>query len=157
MELSSFKNTLLNLFAEAYSGPQHSYTWFIDNQPGSGLLGTLERISAEKASAPHQGSTIAAHSEHLRWSLALTNAFARGEQPKINWSESWSLKTADTKAWDKLRTDLKNEFETLYTNLQRQNDFSDEKMLTSIVALIPHAAYHLGAIRQMAKALSNVS
>jgi hypothetical protein len=30
-----------------------------------------------------------------------------------------------------------------------QDGFSDPQMLTGVMALAPHAAYHLGAIRQM--------
>ena len=138
------------LFSEAYTGPNHAYTWFINNEPGSGLLGTLENVSAEDASRTQpSGSSIAAHTEHLRWSLAVANAFARGETPQMNWAESWSVQTVDAAAWDKLRASLKSEFEALYQAIQHQQDFSDEQMLTAMLAFTPHAAYHLGAIRQM--------
>ena len=141
---------IAELFAEAYTGPNHAHTWFIDNRPGSGLLGTLEQVSAEDASkAQPSGSSIAAHTEHLRWSLAVANAFTRGETPALNWSESWSVKTVNTAAWDKLRTELKNEYEALYRAIQRQQAVADEQLLTAMLAFTPHAAYHLGAIRQM--------
>ena len=50
-------------------------------------------------------------------------------------------------AWERLRSDLKKEFELLRENLQKQNDLSGD-YLTGVMALIPHAAYHLGTIRQ---------
>jgi hypothetical protein len=152
----TFRKVLLELFTEAYDGPSKEYTWFIDNAPKSGLLGTLEDISSEEASRTftENGSTIAAHTEHLRWSLALANAYTRGENPQPKWSESWLVKTVDDASWKKLRVDLRSEFEVLQNAMQKQQDFSDEQMLTGVVALVPHAAYHLGSIRQMKKLLS---
>lgn len=147
----AFKEALLELFSEAYTGPNHAYTWFIDNKPGSGLFGTLAPLSAEAASEEGpSGATIAAHTEHLRWSLAYANAFARGEVPEGGWSESWSLRVVDAAAWDELRAALRCEFETLLEAIKRQEDFSDLQMLIGIMALVPHAAYHLGAVRQLA-------
>lgn len=152
--MTEFRNVLLELFQEAYTGPNGPYTWFIDNRPDSGLFGTLEQVSAEDASRPSPtGSSIAAHAEHLRWSLALTNAYVRGENPTPSWAESWTVKTVDARAWDKLRAELRREYDAVLAALGRQEDFSDPQMLTGIVALTPHAAYHLGAVRQLVNAL----
>ncbi len=146
----AFKESLLELLSEAYTGPNHAYTWFIGNEPGSGLFGTLDGLSAEDASrARSHNSTVAAHTEHLRWSLAHANAFARGETPPGSWPESWSVREVDAGAWDDLRAALRREFETLLEAIKQKEDFSDSQMLTGIMALVPHAAYHLGAIRQM--------
>lgn len=76
----AFKEGFLELFREAYTGPNYLHTWFIGNEPGSGLFGTLEKLSAEDASrAQPYGLTVATHTEHLRWSLAHANTFACGE------------------------------------------------------------------------------
>lgn len=151
----TFRNVLLELFTEACDGPSKSYTWFIDNAPKSGLLGTLEDITSEEASRTfnENGSTIAAHTEHLRWSLVLSNAYMRGEQPKSPWSESWLVKTVNVDEWNTLRSSLRSEYETLQTGIQKQQDFSDEQILTGAFAFVAHAAYHLGSIRQMKKLL----
>lgn len=147
----AFKESLLELFSEAYTGPNHPYTWFIGNEAGSGLFGTLEKLSTEDASRVQpSGTTVAAHTEHLRWSLAHANTFARGETPTGSWPESWSLREVDAGAWDDLRAALRREYETLLGAIKQQEDFSDPQTLTGIMALVPHAAYHLGAIRQMA-------
>ena len=145
---------IAELFSEAYTGPNHAYTWFISSEPDSGILGTLQSVGAEDASRRQpSGSTIAAHTEHLRWSLALANAYTRGETPALNWAESWTVQTVDADAWDKLRADLKREYEALYQAIQNQQDVSDEQMLTVMLAFTPHAAYHLGAIRQLTHAV----
>jgi hypothetical protein len=151
----NFRKVLLELFSEAYDGPNHSYTWFIDNAPKSGMLGTLEDITSEEASRTfvENGSSIAAHTEHVRWSLALSNAYMRGEQPKSPWSESWLVKTVTADEWNTLRSNLRKEYETLRQGIEKQQDFSDEQILTGAFGFVAHAAYHLGSIRQMKKLL----
>ena len=145
---------LAELFSEAYTGPNHGYTWFIGNRPDSGILGTLENVSAEDASKMQpSGSTIAAHTEHLRWSLAVANAYTRGETPELKWAESWSVQTVDADAWAKLRAELKREYEALHRAVQSQREIAGEQMLTAMLAFTPHAAYHLGVIRQMTHAV----
>jgi len=155
IQKETFVQVVTELFSEAYEGPQHAYTWFVDNDPGAGLLGTLARLPAEAASRPTVpgGATIAAHAEHLRWSLAMANAFARGEQPQAKWAESWSVRTVDATSWERLQADLKREFDTLKAAIQANPNLSGVQVLTGILALIPHAAYHLGAVRQMARVL----
>jgi hypothetical protein len=147
-------NSIAELLTEAYAGPPDpSSTWFIDNEPNSGILGILAGVSAVEASQPvdgmgNPGSTIAANAEHLRWSLALSNAALRGEPYQGNWKESWRLLNADPAEWDRLRVELRKEFESLREAIQNQTDLPDD-YLNDVLALIPHAAYHLGTIRQM--------
>jgi len=149
----AFRESLLELLSEAYTGPNHAHTWFIGNEPGSGLLGTLAKLSAEEASRTGpSGTTVAAHTEHLRWSLAHANAFARGETPPGGWDKSWSVRAVDAAAWDDLRAALREEYDTLLGALRKQDDWSDPQMLTGVMALAPHAAYHLGAVRQLVAA-----
>ncbi len=151
--VATLASTIAELLTEAYAGPPDpSSTWFIDNEPDSGILGLLSRVSAAQASQPMNGaadpgSTIAAHAEHLRWSLANTNAAMRGE-PFGNWKESWQLIKTDPTEWDRLRASLRSEFETLREGIQRQTELPDEDLI-GVLALLPHAAYHLGTIRQM--------
>jgi hypothetical protein len=95
-----------------------------------------------------EGTTIASHAEHLRWSLASMNAAIRGE-PLGKWSESWLLVEADQNRWEALRNDLKSEFESLRQLLSTQSGSFEEQYLPGLFALPAHAAYHLGTIRQM--------
>lgn len=149
-----FVNSFVELLTEAYEGPPNpSSTWFIDNEPDTGILGILDRVSAEEASKSihkdnDRGSTIAANVEHLRWSLANTNAAMRGETFNTKWSESWELLNADQAEWDRLRQALRTEFEALREGIKGQMQVPDEYII-GILALLPHAAYHLGTIRQM--------
>ena len=147
-------NSIVYLLTEAYAGPPDpSSTWFIDNEPDSGVLGIVANVSAAEASksvdgSGESGTTIAANVEHLRWSLSMMNAAIRGETFEGKWKESWRLLTVDNASWDALRNELRAEFEMLCQDLQAQTDLP-EQYLTGTLALLPHAAYHLGTIRQM--------
>ena len=146
--------SIVELLTEAYAGPPNpSSTWFIDNEPNSGILGILDGISAEEASqsvdgSGEAGSTIASHVEHLRWSLARGNAAMRDEPFQGKWKESWKLYEVDNSEWDRLRKDLRTEFESLRQAIESQTELAEQD-LTWVLALLPHAAYHLGTIRQM--------
>lgn len=148
-------DSVVTLLTEAYAGPPDpNATWFIDNEPDSGILGILSKVSAEEASTSvdgsgEEGTTIAANAEHLRWSLAQANASLRGEPFQENWKESWRLITSEPGDWDRLRAELRAEYETLCQGLKRQTGFEQDEDSLGVIALLPHAAYHLGTIRQM--------
>ncbi len=151
--VSMLTDSIITLLTEAYPGPpDHTATWFIDNDPDSGILGILRDVTAEEASKSvdgtgNPGTTIASHVEHLHWSLANMNrAMSGGEFGR--WSESWNLKEANAAEWDRLRSELQKEFEILCRGLRNQTEI-DPQYLTGGLALPAHAAYHLGNIRQM--------
>jgi hypothetical protein len=146
--------SIVDLLTEAYAGPPDpKATWFIDNEPDSGILGILKSVSAAEASTSvdgsgKSGSTIASNVEHLRWSVANANAAMRGKPFNPNWGESWELLNADETAWDRLRQALRREYEALSEAIKMQEDLPGD-YLNGVLALIPHAAFHLGLIRQM--------
>jgi hypothetical protein len=150
--MDTFVSVIQDLLGEAYAGRAQSPTWFIDHGAHSGVLGSLELISSTDASKTvvSGGSSIAAHTNHLRWSLAMANAMMRGQPASRDWAESWAVHTVDDAAWTQLRADLKHEYERLLEALPNGFDPTNPIIVSSGVALVAHAAYHLGAIRQMA-------
>jgi hypothetical protein len=151
--VSMLTESIITLLTEAYPGPPDpTGTWFIDNEADSGILGILRDVTPEEASKSvdgtgNPGTTIASHTEHLHWSLANMNrAMSGGEFGK--WSESWDLRQANAVQWDRLRSELRKEFEVLCSGLRNQKEI-DPQYLTGGLALAAHAAYHLGNIRQM--------
>lgn len=141
------------LVTEAYEGPPPHGSWFTSAGADAGLFATLAGLAADVASRPGRpgGPSIAAHVEHLRWSLANVNATIRGAAWNPDWSASWSVTTVDEAAWRTLRADVASEFAELRAALEAEPDLSDPMMLRGVVALAPHAAYHLGSIRVLAK------
>ena len=72
--VSMLTASIITLLTEAYPGPaDHTATWFIVNDPDSGILGILRDATAEEASKSvdgtgstgNPGTTIASHTEHL--------------------------------------------------------------------------------------------
>ena len=109
------------------------------------------KMNAEEVSTPiiKKGTTIAAHVEHLRWSLNMANSFTNGENPAMNWSESWQVRHVNSDEWELLVQELWREFNLLIQTLSSGIRWASDEQLGEVLALVPHAAYHLGAIRQM--------
>ncbi len=153
MEPKAVIDAIATLFSEAYEGPADpKSSWFIENEPDAGIFGLISKVSALEASwsshAGDPGTTIAGHVEYLRWSLANANGAMQGKEYAQSWDESWKMIGADEQKWRKLQSDLHAEVDLLLENLHKQEDLSGE-YLTGVMALAPHAAYHLGTIRQL--------
>jgi uncharacterized damage-inducible protein DinB len=156
--MSTFsKQSYLELLDELVIGKTEEFTWVIDREPGHGIIRTIEQLSAEEASFPitEGGSTVAAHTEHVRWSLQLALGFLKGERPAANWDESWRIKTVDEKQWKKLQKDLNDVYTAIRESVGKRDDWNEPRMVKGTLAMLPHMAYHLGAIRQMVRVLSN--
>lgn len=148
------KESILALLTEAHAGPPDPHvSWFIDNEPDSGVLGAVRNLSAAEASrsvdgSGRSGTTIASNIEHLRWCLSNANGALRGQPYQYAWEESWKVITVEEAAWDKLRQDLETEYTSLLQAVSAQTELPGV-YLTGVLALIPHTAFHLGLIRQM--------
>lgn len=156
LPFKSFFEVLSVMLVEAYDGPPDPHsTWFIDNQPDCGILGSVRNLTAGQASCSMDGkksagSTIASHVEHLRWALMNVNRAIRGEGYQPDWKESWLVVEVSEQEWDDLRAALRHEYETMMQLINSQNELAAEE-LRGAMALAPHAAFHLGIIRQMAE------
>jgi len=143
--------SLLMVLDEAYEGPADPRgTWFTNNALDSGVLGTLRGLSAADASrAPFPGArSIAAHANHLRFSLDVSTRWLRGETPDADWSESWAVETVDEPAWSELREGIERGHRDLRAAVEARGEW-DEPRLAGAAGAIAHAAYHLGAVRQL--------
>lgn len=155
MLVSELTQSIVELLKEAYDGPPtaDSPTWFNDNDPNAGIFGQVTPLTAAQASysvdgSGNPGTTIAAHIEHLRWSLANVNATLHGQEYRSNWKESWSILSVDDDGWVKLLDQLRMELADSIKTIPQQSALPGE-YLNGLISLLPHAAYHLGVIRQM--------
>lgn len=147
--------SLLSLFRELLQGtPDGEPVWITDGGAASALIGSVADLNAEEASRDIGGNTIAAHAEHMRWALQLVNDWFDGKESRPDWSESWSVSTVSAAEWGRLRTDLAQACATILDNLGHRQRWGAELALQGALASYGHAAYHLGAIRQMRKQLS---
>jgi hypothetical protein len=150
----NLKTAMLSLLEEGYVGPRNAGgTWFVDNEPGAGILGTIGKLSAAQASRQPPGGldTIAAHVNHLRFSLELANRAFRGENPyaDADWSQSWTVREVNEQEWRDLSAALTSEYEKITETLHGEINLEESVVLTGTLALIAHGAWHLGALRQL--------
>ena len=139
------------VLAEGYEGPQDPRgTWFVNNSPDAGFFPTLDALSAEEASrAPRAGgSTVAAHAGHLRFSLEVSRRWVRGERGPFDWSRSWAVRQVDDAGWAELRAGIRQEYDAFRHALGEAKEL-DFLTLGGILGAVAHAAYHLGAVKQM--------
>ena len=144
-------HTVLN---ELIDGAAPEAAWAL-NPEDPGLLRSLDKLSAEEASAipPGGGASIAAHVDHLRYGLNLLNRWSQGEEPfkDADYAASWRRTTVSEAEWRARREALREEAYAWRDAIQRPRDLSEFE-LTGVVASVVHLAYHLGAIRQINRA-----
>ena len=148
-------SVLARLFSEIVEGAAAPGGAFILNSGDDGLLKSLDKIPAADASgSAHDGATVAAHAQHLRYGLSLMNQWAReGGDPFANakWDEAWKTSAVDARAWDEIRSGLRDEARRWLEVLSSPRDVTEVE-LTGMAGSVAHLAYHLGAIRQINKA-----
>ncbi len=151
MNTSDISETLTTLFAELVNGAPEKGTYML-NPGDAGLLRSLDRLSAEAASASSDGgATIAAHAEHLRYGLSLMNRWAGGEPNPFataDWSAAWNTTSVSDAEWEQLRAGLRDEAHRWLQALGTPRDVIPIE-LNGLLSSIAHLAYHLGAIRQI--------
>ena len=157
MSAEHFAKLLPTIFHELVHGsPDPRVNTYVLNQGDRGLLASLEQISAAAASATHGGgASIAAHVDHLRYGLSLLNRWAGGNPPPwpdMDWTASWRRNVVSEADWQTLREDLRREAdrwaEALVAPLERK-----EVEAGWMAGSVSHIAYHLGAIRQIDRAM----
>jgi hypothetical protein len=152
MNTRDIAETLGTLLRELVDGPPGREAYIL-NRGDLGLLGSLDKLSAEDAStSAHGGGSIAAHVDHLRYGLSLMNRWSAGDNPfdTADWSMSWQKTTVSDSEWQQLRGGLRQEPHRWLDAVGVQRDVSRAE-LNGIVGSISHLAYHLGAIRQISR------
>jgi hypothetical protein len=151
MNTSDIANTLSTLLSELIEGASEAGGYML-NPGDEGLLRSLDRISAGEASAlTVTGSSIAAHTDHLRYGLSLMNRWAGGEANPFqdaDWSASWRRTSVSDAEWQQLRAATGSEARR-WLEAIRQPREADAIALNGMIGSIAHLAYHLGAIRQI--------
>lgn len=150
MHTRDFGNTLPTLFAELTEGAPLTAAYML-NRGDPGLLRSLDKLSATAASKlTGNGSSIAAHVEHLRYGLSLMNRWAAGENPfdDADWSAAWRKTRVSAAEWKKLRDEFGSEARRWLAALKEPREIS-ESDLNGVIGSIAHLAYHVGAIRQI--------
>jgi hypothetical protein len=145
-----FVEAVAYLLRETFAGsPEGQPSAYLDR--GVGVFATMADISAEAASRHHHGTTIAAHTEHAKFYLDRLCEYMHGRTEDVNWEDSWLIETVNDDEWAALQASVRKAYENSLRCLAEDRSWSDMH-LGMAIGLVAHSAYHLGAIRQMAKA-----
>jgi hypothetical protein len=145
LQADRFTRTLNEFLDETF---EHVQGIYLDG--GTSLFETLATISPEEASRPVSSkcASIAGQVEHVRFYLAVLARYIRKEEvEKINWADSWHLKTVTPGEWDALKTRLHAQYAAVRELINSLEEW-DEDGISGALAIVVHTAYHLGEIRQ---------
>lgn len=147
-------SALVQLWTELVDGTNGHAEAFVLNSGDVGLRRSLDKLSAADAShSLHDGATIAAHVQHVRYGLSLMNRWAsEGGNPfaDAKWDEAWKTSRVDESAWQEIRRGLGEEARRWTATLSAAREVNEIE-LTGMIGSVAHLAYHLGAIRQIDK------
>jgi len=144
-----FLEGIAYLLLETFEGsPEGKASAYLDR--GVGIFNTLAGVSAEQASSEFHGTTIAAQTEHAKFYLDRICEFIGGRTERVNWDDSWLIETVNAAEWDALRDSVKRSYENTLRSIAAVESWDDTN-LGMAVGMVAHTAYHLGAMRQMAK------
>ncbi len=148
---------ILELLREAYEGGRPGAgTGFVENTRADGggnggLFATLESLTAEQASRPMaHGTSVAAHASHLAYSLEVTLRWLNGDRGPFDWPGSFEPRVVDEPGWRAARARMRTAYDAFVAWAGGRTEW-DEHSAGGIAAGLAHSAYHLGAIRQIAK------
>ena len=147
----AFLKSILYLLHETFEGsPEGQGSAYLDR--GVGIFNTLEKLSAEQVSREFAATSIAAQLEHAKFYLDRLCEFMTGRTEKVNWEQSWLIDEVNEAEWDALRDSARKSYENTLRCLAGIEDWSEDNVGMAM-GMLAHTAYHLGAIRQIAKSV----
>lgn len=151
IERDHFLKDILIILRETFEGsPEGEGSAYLDR--GIGVFPTIDNLSAAQVSAEVNGISIAAHTEHFKFYLDRLCEFIKGKNEPINWEQSWLIDEVNDAEWDALRGAVRKAYENVLRTFAEVEMWNGDNIGDS-VAIIAHTAYHLGAIRQIMKAV----
>lgn len=147
-----FLKDVLLIFGETFEGSPEDGSAYLDR--GTGVFSTVEGLSAEQVSEKFGTTSIVAHVEHLKFYLDRLVEFINGRVEPVKWDQSWLIETVNDNEWTVLKEGLRRSYDGALKCFAEVEEW-DQNNIGDAIAMIAHSAYHLGAIRQMAKAVSS--
>lgn len=142
-----------HLLTETFDGARGDQSLYLDSGPDSGFAGLMANLSAAQASAaPNGRRSIVSHAAHTRVHVDAVEARLRGQADRVDWDASWLPATVNDAQWSQFRDDFRKSVMRLRSTVERHANW-DERSFAMIMAVIAHAAYHFGAMRQIVRGL----
>ena len=149
IETKHFVESVAYLLRETFEGsPDGQGSAYLDR--GVGIFNTLDGLTADSVSQDVNGTTIAAQTEHAKFYLDRLCEFMNGRTDRVNWEDSWLIENVNAAEWDALRQSVKKSYENTLICFASIDEWNEDQVAMA-VGMIAHTAYHLGAIRQIAK------
>jgi hypothetical protein len=146
------KDVITEVWMETFQGVEEGApSHFIETKPDTGIFGTIRLLSAKQASKDINGTSIAAHIHHTMYHMKICLSYLDDLKPEADWSESWKIENLTEEEWQEIKEELTEQYEKMLDHIK--NDTIDDFTLRFFLSSLSHAAYHLGAIRQMMKTL----
>jgi len=122
-----------------------------DGTGNHGLLATLEALTPEQASKPTAlDLSAAAHASHAAFYLEVALRWAHGERQPADWPGSFAPRTVNLEQWRECIGRLRAGYDALAAFAHGRITWSVDDA-GGLAAALAHCAYHLGAVRQVAK------
>lgn len=127
----------------------NEWTYFVEGYDA--IVPLLDRVTAEEASiTPYRGGgSIGAHAIHIRYILHAANAYDDNQRPTGTWDDTWARNEVTAEEWDALRVEIKERYQRFITWLQRDDIPPPGAPTIAVLTILPHLAYHLGAMYQL--------
>lgn len=153
VEKKDFLNDVFYILRETFEGsPEGQGSAYLDQRVG--VFSTLEGLTAEQVSREMHTTSIVAHVEHTKFYLDRLVEFIEGRTEPVNWEQSWLIDEVEEEEWETLKAGMRNSYNEVNRCLAGVESWSSDK-IGEAISIIAHTAYHLGAIRQMAKSVSS--
>ncbi|WP_216329419.1 DinB family protein [Deinococcus aestuarii] len=162
-EPQNWAEGILDILKEAVEGGTPGQgTAFLDGTKADGsgnhgLLATLEALSAGQASREVHGSTIAGHARHTAFHMEVIVRWERdGDRGPFDWKGSFQPGQVSEEEWAALRGRVRGAYHEVvaFARTQAAKE-ADGDATGGLAGAVAHVAYHLGSIRQMAKAVED--
>lgn len=153
---TAFVAPLLFLWEEVLGDPPKDGKPMAVLDADTGWTQTLAAVSAVEASRPVApgGTTIAGQTAHAAYQLELFEAIVENRHVEADWPGSFAPSEVDEDAWAALQLRLRGVAERVSSHLRSTALWPEAHVRSALGALV-HLAYHLGAVRQMARVVSD--
>lgn len=118
----------------------------------TGWAQTLAAVDAAEASRPVApgGTTIAGQTAHAAYYLELLEAIIENRHVAADWPGSFAPSSVDEAAWAAQKARLFGVAARVAAHVRANASWPEPHVRSALGALV-HLAYHLGAVRQMAR------
>lgn len=126
-----------------------------DGSGNHGFLATLAGLSAAQASRDVHGSTVAGHARHTAFHMEVIVRWERdGDRGPFDWRESFHPAQVGEEEWREVQQRVRRAYDELvaFARTQASQEASGDAT-GGLAGAVAHVAYHLGAVRQLVKAV----